>query len=116
MKGWETKSFPDLPVYHHKPIDSANARTAFQIAYRAGLTEYHIGTYPLFAVLKAVRRWREAPIMISTLIRLFGYGRLWVTKAPRDAPEELVAYLKGEQKGVLKQVLLGRYKDLRPLK
>jgi len=116
MKGWETRSFPDLPVYHHKPIDSANARSVIQIAYRAGLTEYHIGTYPLFAVLKAIRRWREAPFIISTLTRLFGYGRLWVTKAPRDAPEELVAYLKREQKTVLKRFLLGRYNHSRPFK
>ena len=105
MKGWHTRSFPDLPVYHHKPIDSANGRKGIRIAYRAGLTEYHIGTWPVFALLKAIRRWKESPIIICVFIRLFGYSRLWLTKASRDAPKELVAYLKNEQKGLIREVL-----------
>ncbi|TKB23218.1 glycosyltransferase family 2 protein [Desulfopila sp. IMCC35006] len=114
MRGWETRSFADLPVYHHKPVDTANARTGIHIAYRAGMTEYHIGTYPLFAVLKAFRRWQQSPRIISAFIRLFAYGKLWVTRAPRDATVELESYLKKEQLASIKRVLQGKIKAIFP--
>ena len=107
MKCWETRSFPDLPIYHHKPVDSSNGKTGALISYRAGMTEYHIGSHPFFAVLKAIKHWRQVPILVSIFIRLFGYGKLWVTGTRRDAPEELVAYLKKEQLAKLRQALLG---------
>jgi glycosyltransferase involved in cell wall biosynthesis len=110
MKGWETKSFPDLAIYHHKPVDSASGRSGIQIAYRAGLTEYHIGTYPPFAILKSIRRWKESPILLSSLVRIFAYGKLWFAGMPRDAPEELVSYLKKEQKAVMRQTLIDIWK------
>ena len=108
MKGWETQAFPDLKVYHHKPVDSANARSPAAIAYRAGLTEYHIGTHPLFAAVKAVRRWRSSPMLASVAIRFYAYMRLWLSGAKRDAPDELVAYLKKEQLTKLREALRGR--------
>lgn len=109
MKGWETTAFPDLPLYHHKPVDSVNGRGAVRICYRAGLTEYHIGTHPLFAIAKALRRWREAPVFLSMFIRLYGYSKLWVSGTKRDASDELVAYLKTEQMAALKNVFLGKW-------
>jgi len=109
MKGWETRSFPDLPIYHHKPVDSANGRTGIRIAYRAGLTEYHIGTHPLFAVLKAVRRWKGSPLILSSFARIFAYGKLYLTRAPRDASNELVAYLKNEQMMLIRQTVMNMW-------
>ena len=113
MKGWETRSFPDLPVYHHKPVDFINGRTGIRIAYRTGLTEYHIGTYSLFALLKAIRRWRDKPVLLSVFLRLFAYGKLWLLGVDRDASEELVAYLKNEQWARMRQALIDKWKELK---
>lgn len=97
MKGWETRVLPKLKVYHHKPVDSENTRSSWRVAYRSGLTEYHIGTCPLFAVLKAVRRWKQKPILASMFIRMFAYFRMYIMDGQRDAPPELVDYLRAEQ-------------------
>jgi biofilm PGA synthesis N-glycosyltransferase PgaC len=97
MNGWTTRCFPDLPVYHHKPVDSASGRSAIRIAYRAGMTEYHIGTHPLFAVSKAVRRWKSSPVLLSAVVRLGAYLVLWLSRARRDAPPELTSYVYREQ-------------------
>jgi len=105
MQGWETKSFSDLPVYHHKPLDVVNGRNATRIAYRSGLTEYYIGTSPLFALAKAIRRCGERPLILGSLVRLFAYGRLWLAGVKRDASDELVNFLKKEQLGLLKQAI-----------
>ena len=104
MHGWETRCWPELPVYHHKPVDSAGGRSAFRIAYRAGETEYHIGTHPLFAVVKALRRWRSSPLVLGSLIRLIAYFRLWIFSRPRDASPELTRYVHREQMARLRSL------------
>ena len=102
MKGWQTRSFQDLAVFHHKPVDIAGGRTRVRIAYRAGLTEYHIGTPPLLACLKAIRRWKERPICIAGLVRLYAYLSCWLSQCRRDASDELVAYLQVEQRNEIR--------------
>jgi glycosyltransferase involved in cell wall biosynthesis len=110
MKGWQTHAFPDLPFYHHKPVDSAGGRSAIRISYRAGMTEYHIGSHPAFAVAKAIRRWRSRPLVFSVFVRLFGYFRLYLSSVKRDAPDDLVAYLRTEQLALLRRrIFLGRF-------
>lgn len=96
MLGWETRCFPDLPVYHHKPVDSANG-SAWRVAYRAGQTEYHIGTHPLFALVKAVRRWRSSPLLLGSMIRMLAFSRLWLFRQHRDASDDLVRFVQHEQ-------------------
>jgi biofilm PGA synthesis N-glycosyltransferase PgaC len=112
MKGWETRSFADLPIYHHKSVDSVGGGNVYRIAYRAGLTEYHIGTRPLFAFFKALRRWRDRPLLVGAAIRFFAYCTLWLSKARRDASDELVAYLKHEQMHTLQRALCGNGKRI----
>jgi glycosyltransferase involved in cell wall biosynthesis len=104
MKGWETRSFADLHFYHHKPM-GASAGNPFRRSYRDGITDYHIGTHPLFALLKAVRRLRKRPWLLYTLVRLAGYFRLWLGASRRDAPPELVRYVYREQMTRLKSFL-----------
>jgi len=61
------------------------------------MTEYHNGTHPLFAIAKVLRRWRERTAVISVFVRLLAYFKLWIFHVPRDASDELVAYLRQEQ-------------------
>jgi glycosyltransferase involved in cell wall biosynthesis len=105
MLGWETRSFPDLAVFHHKSVDSASGKTAIRISYRAGMTDYHIGTNYLFALLKAVRRWKKNPVVLSTIVRIYAYNKLYLTRVPRDAAPELVKYLNSEQLRTIKKYL-----------
>lgn len=108
MQGWESRTFPPLVVVHHKPVDSASGGRGVRIAYRAGMTEYHIGTYFPFAVLKAVRRWKQTPMFLSSAARIFGFLKLWLLGVRRDAPPELVTYLRKEQIKRLQCAILRR--------
>lgn len=112
MLGWIVRCFSDLPVYHHKPVDSAGGRPTASIAFRAGLTEYHIGSHPLFALAKALRRWKNPPAGISVIWRMAGYCSLWARRVPRDADDALVKYLHAEQRRLLKQTIMSRHKRL----
>ena len=104
MLGWDTREFDELKVYHHKPT-GASAGSWLRRCYRDGLTEYYIGTHPLFAIAKAIRRAMHKPLFLGSLVRLIAYFRLWVVCAKRDAAPELVRYLALEQMTRLKTFL-----------
>jgi poly-beta-1,6-N-acetyl-D-glucosamine synthase len=97
MRGWTTISFQDIPIFHHKPVGTGAARNYSKIAWRSGMTEYYIGTIPLFAIAKSVRRWRAKPILLSSLIRLCAYFSLFLTGKRRDVDTELNNYVRFEQ-------------------
>jgi glycosyltransferase involved in cell wall biosynthesis len=101
MHGWKTRAFPDLALTHHRAVDWAGGGSARRVCWRAGQTEYHLGTHPLFALAKALRRWRQRPVIGSMFIRLAGYGQLWLRGVRRDAPDELVTFVQREQWGRL---------------
>jgi hypothetical protein len=97
MHGWRTRAFPELEMTHHRAVDWASGARPSRVCWRAGQTEYHLGSHPLFAAAKALRRWRESPIGCSVVIRLTGYALLWFRRTRRDAPDELVSYVRREQ-------------------
>lgn len=98
--GWETREFDDFHALHHKPT-GAKAGSGMRRCYRDGQTEYYIGTHPLFAIMKAVRRIGEKPYLIGSICRLIGFFQLWLKGARRDVSKELVDFLAKEQMGRL---------------
>lgn len=101
MHGWATRAFPDLELTHHRAVDWAGGGQASRVCWRAGQTEYHLGSHPLFALAKALRRWRQRPAVWSVFIRIAGYAQLWLRHARRDAPKELIEFVRREQLGRL---------------
>lgn len=107
MLGWQTRSFPALPLYHHRA--TVEARGGFlRTAYRAGLTDYHIGTHPLFALARAARRLSQPPFLLGACAHAVAYLNLWRRRARRDASPQLVKYVYREQMNMLKWFCLGR--------
>jgi glycosyltransferase involved in cell wall biosynthesis len=109
MHGWKTKSFAYLPVYHHKPVGTGDSKKLLNIRYKEGQTEYNIGTHPLFAIVKVLRRIRESPFGIGSIIRLFAYFSLFLKKSPRDIPVNAVAFVHREQMDRLKKFICNFY-------
>lgn len=110
--GWRAASIERLHVLHHKPIDSAGGRSASRAAYRAGLTDYYIGTHPVFAIIKAIRRWSVRPRIVSTALRTLGYVSKWATGEQTDAEPPLVDFVRREQSRKLRSVVHGPMKRL----
>lgn len=104
MLGWETRSFPELSVYHLRSRGVATGGS-FRHSFRIGLTEYHTGNHPLWTLARAFRYIPERPAIVGSLLIMLAYIKLWVTKAQRDAPDALTSYVQREQMLVIRKVL-----------
>jgi hypothetical protein len=103
--GWEVRSFPDLSVYHHRATGTAGT-TAWRARFRDGMADYFVGYQMLFEIGKCVRRLRERPFLISGVLRLLGYVFPRLTGQARGVPDDLIRYLKAEQR---RRVLYGAF-------
>jgi len=104
MKGWRVEAFPELEVFHHKPTGAGAG--ALRYWYQQGLMDFSLGSYPLFVIFKCLRRLRAKPYVLGALARLFGF--LWASCRREERPvrNELVEFLRAEQKERLRHSLL----------
>lgn len=71
--GWETQSFPELVVTHHR---TEGARThVLKGQFEQGIVSYAMGYHPLFALGRGVRRMAEYPYVVGGVALTMGY--LW---------------------------------------
>jgi biofilm PGA synthesis N-glycosyltransferase PgaC len=94
MKGWKTRSFRDLPLYHLR--QSSSARGIFRGRMRTGRAMYTIRAHPLFVLGKSLFRGVEKPYLTSLLIPI-GYLASFLTKPQRLEELELANFLRREQ-------------------
>ena len=104
MKGWDVKAFPHLRVFHHRRTGSAG-RSIFRALFQAGMHEYLLGYDPLFEVAKLIRRMRERPYGVGSIVRGVGYGWAALVRRRRPVSPEFVAHLRKEQRNRLKETL-----------
>ena len=98
MTGWKTWSFNDILVKHHRPVGTGDGRSLLRARFRLGMTDYCIGTHPVFMILKSTKRMLgEKPFFLSGLARLIGYFSGYIKKLDRQLPKAAIDYLRYEQ-------------------
>lgn len=98
-KGWKTRTFFEYPVIQHRIVGSAGGMRFYRSRFRQGLSEYDIGYHALFSFLKFCKRSiRERPIFLSAMFRFLGYMAGFFVINKRTVPEEIVCYIRKEQK------------------
>ena len=95
MRGWETRSFEDLPVRHH--VKTWIKGGLLHGRRRSGRMEYLIGTHPLFFLAKCVRELGSKPFLISAGALAWGYLSSWLKREQRVGDQELRAFVRKEQ-------------------
>ncbi len=105
MKGWETKTFPALIIKHHRKVSSAK-NNSLQIAFREGLTDYHLGFHPLWHLLRSYSRLWSDPIFIGSIIRTVSFFNCYLTRKKRLVNTMFVEYIRHEER----QKFLGYFK------
>ena len=95
MMGWEVRSFPDLPVSHHRPTGKGFGLLRYW--YMGGVMDFYMGVHPLFEVLRLVRRSRCRPLLIGAFVRLFGFVGAYCQHAHREVSPEFIGFLRREQ-------------------
>lgn len=94
MKGWETRSYRDLPLYHLRQMGSAKGMLKGRL--RTGRAMHSIRAHPLFVLVKSFYRSIEKPYLSGLLI-LAGFLMGFMKKSRRLENDALVRFLRKEQ-------------------
>jgi biofilm PGA synthesis N-glycosyltransferase PgaC len=93
---WRVMSFSGLPVYHHRPTNSAEG--VLRGWYRQGKMDYSLGSLPVFELFKLLRRVWVKPYLIGSLARCAGFLESYCRREKRAVSNDFVAYVRQEQK------------------
>lgn len=99
MNGWQVRAIPQLKVFHHKPTGTGAG--VLKYWYHQGFMDHSLGSHPLFATIKCIKRLRAKPYVVGALARLAGFVCAYLRKEARPVPKEFVNYLRMEQKNRL---------------
>ena len=103
MHGWEVKTFEDLVVLHNRKTSSVVELNIFKARLLGGKKEYNRGIIPLVAFLNSTRHLFDNPIIIGSLIQIFGYWLSFLKREKLIFPEKLQKFIRSEQKLRLKK-------------
>jgi poly-beta-1,6-N-acetyl-D-glucosamine synthase len=95
MIGYQTRHFPHIRAYHHRPQGMAGRLWRARLA--AGRAAYRSGYSTLFMLVRAIRQLWMKPRLLGSAMMLAGYleGYLW--RLPRPAPPELIRFVRRQQ-------------------
>ena len=95
MLGWETRSFKDLRLIHHRLTGAADGFLRDRVKY--GSVCYTCGYHPLFVLARCVYRLVRKPYVIGSLAMLFGFLKGYFTNTPHVNDKRLIRYLREQQ-------------------
>lgn len=97
--GWNTRSFRELHLIHHRYTGSADGVWGGFV--KNGRANYICGYHPLFMVSKCLMRLKRRPYLIGSLGLFYGYVSGYVKRIPQVSDRETVIYLRRQQLGRL---------------
>jgi glycosyltransferase involved in cell wall biosynthesis len=106
MRGYETRSYPELVARHHRPYGSADGRLRGRARHGECAWILHYG-FPWVA-LRSLKVARVAPRGLSGLAFLGGYVAAAVRRVPRVEDPEFRLFVRGELRARMRGVPAGR--------
>jgi poly-beta-1,6-N-acetyl-D-glucosamine synthase len=95
MLGWETRSFPELMVLHHRYTGAADGN--WKNSVKNGMANYISGYHPIFMMVKCIKRMIKKPYLLGSAGLLYGFLKGYAKKVPRVDDPKLIKYLRKEQ-------------------
>jgi hypothetical protein len=94
MRGFETRSFPDLVTRHHRPWGSADGTLRGRARY--GQAAYILHYPPLFTALRALKVAHAKPRLLSGAAFTYGYVRAAWRHDPQVPDPQFRAFVQRE--------------------
>jgi glycosyltransferase involved in cell wall biosynthesis len=96
LAGWETSSFPDIPLYQHRP--TGGAENGLRAHVLGGEFAYFLG-YPWFFTLARSIYWsfKERPYIVSGVAQFWGYISSLLRREDRFDDPILLEYIRRKQ-------------------
>lgn len=95
MTGYETQTFQELTVIHHRKTGNANGK--WKNSVKNGISDYLSGYHPLFFIIKCFARSIQKPFLIDALGHLYGFISGYLKQMPQITDRKLVAYMRKQQ-------------------
>lgn len=106
MKGWQTRTFTDRVLMHHRAIGTAQ-HSAWKARFRTGAQDYALGSHLLWEMSRTLYQLTRRPYVIGGLSLLMGYLWSMIRRVDRPVSNELVRFRRQEQTARLKKFFLG---------
>jgi hypothetical protein len=103
-KGWETRSFRDLPVMHHRKTGTAGG-SIWRTRFNQGVTQAQFGWGAGYVLLRGLYRSIEKPCVLGSLVRTAGFCWTRLRGSEYALPPELVRFIRDEQRQKLRAIL-----------
>ncbi|HKK50414.1 MAG TPA: glycosyltransferase family A protein [Myxococcota bacterium] len=96
MLGWETRSYIDIELIHHRPIDGRQSNV-LSSRYRMGELYHFLGYHPLYHLARSLRSAvQDFPIVVGGIALLLGYVSAALRRRERY-DEEYVRFVQRKQ-------------------
>lgn len=105
FNGWETQTFTDKIVYHHRPMGTFRGNS-LKRHFQSGQIEYLFGYYYPYHILRNLPRIFIKPYFVGYITILLGYLKSLLSKKKRFVSKSLMRYIHKEQK----QRILGYFR------
>jgi glycosyltransferase involved in cell wall biosynthesis len=95
MLGWQTQSFPDLKVIHHRSTQSFSGRLKGKRNF--GEAAYYLGYHPIFMLLRVLKNMTKKPYFWGGANMLIGFISGYTEKRARIEDPAFVQYIREQQ-------------------
>lgn len=95
MLGWETGTFADIPVIHHRFTGTEDGQWRDNVKH--GMACYISGYHPLFLAASCIYRMRNKPYVIAAAGILYGFLKGYLNRVPRPVDRSYTRYIHRQQ-------------------
>jgi poly-beta-1,6-N-acetyl-D-glucosamine synthase len=95
MLGWDTYSFREPHLVHHRLSGSADGLLRDRVKY--GSICFICGYHPLYVLARCLYRLARKPYILGSLAILFGFLKSYFAHTPQVNDEQLIRYLRKQQ-------------------
>jgi biofilm PGA synthesis N-glycosyltransferase PgaC len=95
LRGWQTRSLPDLPLVHYRVTGTAFGKWGGFI--KNGQADYIVGYHPLFFGAKCIRRLFKPPLLLGAMGIAYGWLAARWKGIARIEDREFVTYVRRQQ-------------------
>ncbi len=95
MLGWTTRTFPHLPLLHHRYTGTAEG--VWNGFVKNGRANYICGYHPLFMLSKCILRLFRKPYVIGSAGLFYGFITGYLMRVPQVDDPETISYLRRQQ-------------------
>ena len=96
MRGFTTRSFPDIPTFHHRRQGAASGSWRNRVAQ--GRAAYNAGYSPAFMMARAAWNIFEDTPVLSSVAMFAGYSDGYLKRCDRPASRALVRFVRRQQR------------------